>query len=364
MKAARMIKVLSAGITLMGRPDCKESCKTLIFIDLYKWHNSRLGKPRTRKTMKKSVVIFAAVSMTVAGVTLASNVSLGKRAGAMLAEVFEFVGPMSGLINALVKPNDPPAKRAIVSFEPESPVSSTLALSNSAPRGKSASPFELPLWQSMSAANTALFNDPSRSAESGSRSKEASARESVQVLAEAPAVSPITLAANSQSGNAIQTAEKLALMDNVLKSLTGGGPASLQKTDDVWAFMTQRPTALDSSVGALAANSERASKESVGQVTIPSLAANGLSSSTTALSGSDAGQILSKSGEAAAANGSPAGTETSINQQLRTKSEIGKVPLPGTLALILMGIGAVGIGAYQRRSSAVASSRHEAPTRT
>ncbi len=331
--------------------------------------------------MKKSVVIFAAVSMTVAGVTLASNVSLGKRAGAMLAEVFEFVGPMSGLINALVKPNDPPAKRAIVSFEPESPVSSTLALSNSAQRGKSASPFELPLWQSMSAANTALFNDPSRSAESGSRARESSARESVQVLAEGPAVSPITLAANGQSGNAIQTAEKLALMDNVLKSLTGGGPASLQKTDDVWAFMTQRPSALDSSVGALAANSERASKESVGQVTIPSLAANGLTSSTSALSGSDAGQILSKANEAASASsgntGSPGsgsaatgasgtqtGSPTDNAQPSANKSTVAKVPLPGTLALILLGMGAVGLGAYQRRSSAVASSRHEASTRT
>jgi hypothetical protein len=350
-------------------------------MDFYKWHNSRLAIPRTRKTMKKSVVIFAAVSMTVAGVTLASNVSLGKRAGAMLAEVFEFVGPVSGLINALVKPNDPPAKRAIVSFEPESPVSGSLALSNSAVRGKSASPFELPLWQSMSAANTALFNDPSRSVESGSRSKESTARESVQVLAEGPAVSPITLAASGQSGNAIQTAEKLALMDNVLKSLTGGGPASLQKTDDVWAFMTQRPSALDSSVGALAANSERASKESVGQVTIPSLAANGLTTSTSALSGPDAGQILSKASEAASvssgsagsstsgsastgSSGSQAGSQPDNAQTTANKSSVAKVPLPGTLALILLGMGAVGLGAYQRRSSAVASSRDEASTRT
>jgi hypothetical protein len=158
-------------------------------------------------------------------------------------------------------------------------------------------------------------------------------------------------------------------MDTVLKSLTGGGPASLQKTDDVWAFMTQRPSALDSSVGALAANSERASKESVGQVTIPSLAANGLSSSTSALSGSDAGQILSKSGEAAATNSTPSGTAAAetpatTNQQAGTKSQVAKVPLPGTLALIMLGIGAVGIGSYQRRPRAVASSRDEASTRT
>ena len=66
--------------------------------------------------MKKGLVIFAATSMMAAGVSLAANVSFGQKMAAMLANAFEFVGPVSGLVHALVKPKDESRAPVIPSF--------------------------------------------------------------------------------------------------------------------------------------------------------------------------------------------------------------------------------------------------------
>jgi hypothetical protein len=287
--------------------------------------------------MKKSFAIFAAVSMTAAGVTLASNVTLSKRAGELVADLFEFVGPVSGLIGALVKPNDPPAQKIIVSFEPESPVSGSLPLANNRVRSpKGASPFELPLWQSMASANTALFSDPTKTADAV-RKPSGSATESVQVLAEGPSVSPITIATGNAPGSASENAERLALLDTVLKSVAAGGPASLQKSDDVWAFMTSRPGAVDSGLGMLAMNGQRVSKEIVGEVAIPSMPANGFSGAANSPAGT------------AGSGGSPNGAAPATTPATTTTSTTGKVPLPGTLALLAVGLAGALLGARSRR---------------
>jgi uncharacterized protein YqfA (UPF0365 family) len=202
----------------------------------------------------------------------------------------------------------------------------------------------------MSNANTALFNDPNRALEVNAEKRtQATVKESVQVVVDSGAVSPVALAAGAQASNASERAEKMALLDNVLKSLTGGSPSSLQRSDDVWAFMTSRPGAVDSSVGTLLANSDRTSKESVGNVSIPSLAGSGLT--TPASSGSEAGQILAKAqaqeSGAGANNAEQNGQAQSAARQTRSATTVAQVPLPGTLALI--GLGLLGALAGTRR---------------
>jgi hypothetical protein len=67
--------------------------------------------------MKKTLVIFAASSMLATGVSLAANVSFGQRLAGYWSEAFEFMGPISGLVHALVKPNDKPKARVQTNFQ-------------------------------------------------------------------------------------------------------------------------------------------------------------------------------------------------------------------------------------------------------
>ena len=65
----------------------------------------------------KKVVIFAVGSMFAAGATLASNVSFGQRAARWIAQNMDFIGPISGLVNAVVRAPDANRNNPVLSFQ-------------------------------------------------------------------------------------------------------------------------------------------------------------------------------------------------------------------------------------------------------
>ena len=67
----------------------------------------------------KKVIIFAVGSMFAAGATLASNVSFGQRAARWIAQNMDFIGPISGLVNAVVRAPDANRNNPVLSFQTE-----------------------------------------------------------------------------------------------------------------------------------------------------------------------------------------------------------------------------------------------------
>ena len=73
----------------------------------------------------KKVILFAVGSMFVAGATLASNVSFGQRAARWIAQNMDFIGPISGLVNAVVRAPDANRSHPVLSFQTDRSGSST-----------------------------------------------------------------------------------------------------------------------------------------------------------------------------------------------------------------------------------------------
>lgn len=65
----------------------------------------------------KKVILFAVASMFAAGATLASNVSFGQRAARWIAQNMDFIGPISGLVNAVVRAPDANRNNPVLSFQ-------------------------------------------------------------------------------------------------------------------------------------------------------------------------------------------------------------------------------------------------------
>jgi hypothetical protein len=67
--------------------------------------------------VSKKFVFFAISSMFVAGATLASNVSFGQRASRWVSQNMDFMGPISGLVNAVVRSADFGRNNPVLSFQ-------------------------------------------------------------------------------------------------------------------------------------------------------------------------------------------------------------------------------------------------------
>ena len=65
----------------------------------------------------KKVILFAVGSMFAAGATLASNVSFGQRAARWIADNLDFVGPISGLVNAVVRAPESNRNNPVMAFQ-------------------------------------------------------------------------------------------------------------------------------------------------------------------------------------------------------------------------------------------------------
>jgi hypothetical protein len=67
--------------------------------------------------VSKKFVFFAVGSMFVAGATLASNVSFGQRAARWVSQNMDFMGPVSGLVHAVVRSAEFGRQNPILSFQ-------------------------------------------------------------------------------------------------------------------------------------------------------------------------------------------------------------------------------------------------------
>jgi hypothetical protein len=67
--------------------------------------------------VSKKFVFFAVGSMFVAGATLASNVSFGQRAARWVSQNMDFMGPVSGLVHAVVRSADFGRNNPVLSFQ-------------------------------------------------------------------------------------------------------------------------------------------------------------------------------------------------------------------------------------------------------
>jgi hypothetical protein len=67
--------------------------------------------------VSKKFVFFAVSSMFVAGATLASNVSFGQRAARWVSQNMDFMGPVSGLVHAVVRSADFGRQNTVLSFQ-------------------------------------------------------------------------------------------------------------------------------------------------------------------------------------------------------------------------------------------------------
>jgi hypothetical protein len=65
----------------------------------------------------KKLIFFATCSMVVSGLTLASNVTLADKLGRFIADAFQFEGPISGLVQALVRSQDQNGDKPVISFQ-------------------------------------------------------------------------------------------------------------------------------------------------------------------------------------------------------------------------------------------------------
>jgi hypothetical protein len=255
--------------------------------------------------MKKALVIFTASSMFATGISLASNISFGHKMAAFLSETFEFVGPMSGLVKALVKPTDAPKTRIIPNFQD--------GMSSPA--------------QGSSPGQVSELSSPVRGARSINVTSQAFADQGQHAMAGANSRTEGGAVARAITENGDNT-----LLASLGKSLQGkfqevGLNGSRQ---DVWSNLMNKPDLLPSK---LALNLERSNKqEEAGMRIAESITAQGLAGSSGGQSpeGSDSPSTASQITPATLAQVNTSSTPTS------------KVPLPGGLALVLIGIFAAG----------------------
>lgn len=258
--------------------------------------------------MKPKIAFFLASSLIATGMTLASNVSFGQRAGRFLADAFEFVGPVSGLFSSIVKSGGDRVARATLDFTPESLkagfhnnsyVNSASYDQNAALIGSHAGTFSATSGF-ISSANSA--NPASGFAPRSQESRFEVVPGSNGIPATSTLVNPFL---SSKTGSLLEAYAKSA------SSLT-------REREDIWNFMASRPGAFDLSRLVLGRTGERTDKE-----------------------------VLDLNGNALAKDGTTAST---LNNQLLapTLGDVtdpsGQVPLPSSLLLVLAGLGLTACG--------------------
>ena len=245
--------------------------------------------------MKPKIAFFLASSLIATGMTLASNVTFGQRAGRFLADAFEFVGPVSGLFSSIVKSGGDRVVRESLDFTPDS--LRTGFQTSSTSRGSSYD------------QNTALIG----SASSGFIS-------SANAAAGAGGFAPRSkdgfndivpgangVPATSLLSNPFATGKSGSLLEAYSKSAS----SLTREREDIWNFMASRPGAFDLSRLVLGRTGERTDKE-----------------------------VLDINGNALIRDGATANALT--NQALlSTQEPSGQVPVPASVFLVLAGCGIV-----------------------
>jgi hypothetical protein len=272
--------------------------------------------------MKKTLVIFATTSMLATGVSLASNISIGQKMAAFLSNTFEFVGPMSGLVYALVKPASENVAPVIPNFQDgisgQQGVQARLVLPSRFPErvAFSATPGSAMNVQALSDIN-------SRAMSTGRRDDDA--------------LGSVVAKAITENGDR-------ALLANLGNNLQGKfkDVANPGATLEMWANLINKPGLEPIKVALL---EDRQNKQvEAGSRIAQTVNPQGLSQTASA----NAAAILAQSSDAAGGNAAVGNGQSVVATQITAgalaqavsdpSNAPGKVPVPGGLALVLVGL--------------------------
>jgi hypothetical protein len=215
--------------------------------------------------MKPRIAFFTAASLIAMGMALASNVSFGQRAGKLIADTLDFMGPVSGLVAGIVRPSDNSQARPIGNYANDFSFDSTS-------RGMRVQAMEPTLM--IGNSSQGAFQSQGVFQEGSSQSRKSG---TYDIQPGGPNV-PASVGA----GNPFGKLPSASLLDALAK----GAPNALTKErDDVWAFMNSRPGQFDLSKLVIGRTSERIDKEVTATGTAAGITAESLVSRTSAPSG-------------------------------------------------------------------------------
>jgi hypothetical protein len=188
--------------------------------------------------MKPRIAFFAAASLIATGMTLASNVSFGQRAGKFLAEAFEFMGPISSLVSGIVRPMEANQTRTVGDYG-QSFMIDTVSTSI-----RNQSMLSSPMIVDRSSLVAPAIDQSAVTTKSTNRD-----------ISPGSGNVPATISGGFNPFGAKTNA-------SLLEALAKGNSNSLTKErDDVWQFMNSRPGQFDLSKLMLGRTSERIDKE-------------------------------------------------------------------------------------------------------
>jgi hypothetical protein len=188
--------------------------------------------------MKPRIAFFAAASLIATGMTLASNVSFGQRAGKFLADAFEFMGPISSLVSGIVRPMETNPTRTVGTYGREIGIDTVSESVRNQPMVGS------PMVVNRTANMPSIVDQGTLT------------RKSInQDIAPGGGNVPATL---SGGFNPFGNPTSASLLSALAK---GNSNALTKERDDVWQFMNSRPGQFDLSKLMLGRTSERIDKE-------------------------------------------------------------------------------------------------------
>jgi hypothetical protein len=276
--------------------------------------------------MKPKIAFFAAASLVATGMTLASNVSFGQRAGKFLADAFEVMGPISSLMSGIVKPNLEKEARATGNYPSDNAAGIRPDAVSQAMRTQSMLPTAMVIGSPGSpipAFDTQTISAfPKRSG-------------GIEIKSGGANV-PATY-------GRVPDPVKTLLAASLLKGLGGGSPGSLSKDrEDVWQFLNSRPGQFDASKLILSERSERVDKEVVG-------------------AGNTAAPIEGILNATQLANTEINGTTSANNltaQSLLSKNSVAPVPVPASALVLVAGFASLlGVRLMAKKSKAKKSKK-------
>jgi hypothetical protein len=278
--------------------------------------------------MKPRIAFFAAASLVATGMTLASNVSFGQKAGKFLADAFDVMGPISSLMSGIVKPNLERPARPAGDYTGEAVASVKQDTVSQAMRTQSMVPSNIvvmapaPEYFQSNAGITKSTSTQALRIEPGSGN--------VPATFSAP-VAPV----------------KTLKISSLLSAFEKGAPGNLSKErEDVWHFLNSRPGQFDNSRLVLSERSERVDKEVLGNANPAAVAVAPVAEivNATQLTKND---II--------------GTTNANNltaQSLLSKNSVAPIPVPASALVLVAGFASLfGVSLMAKKSKAKKSKK-------
>ncbi len=272
----------------------------------------------------KKIIFFASCSMLATGLALASNVSFADKVGKFLSSTFQFEGPISGLVSALVHSQENNGERPVISFQIAGKAQDTQT-------GGVSSPAMGPVGNQLGAISKASLSN-------GGAASGLSVRKDVGSAT--PAERGTAL--NAEGGEIVTVVKK-----QESRSLVGMGNA------DVTALLTDTSN-IDNPSGVIKFSTVARQTARAGSVEIPALASassgtddqiapNNVSTTQVGVA-SVVSQPDENNGSTAAQISAQAVAPTAATQP----NPVGLVPVPSSIALLLAGLGLVGVSRRKR----------------